>query len=146
MLSLQGILISVGTVIVLVALGLAVCIASDRREQRARLKQLRKQMQLAPSVPDDQFILAFDDISREEAIEMRLLLAAILGVDALKIRPEWRFREDAHLQNMDIFIYHAFACRYAPEQLRNQTFQFPKGAVSTVRDLFIEAHSLKRSH
>jgi hypothetical protein len=79
-----------------------------------------------------------------DAIEMRRMLADMLGIDALKIHPEWRFQQERDLKNLDLFIFHAFALRYAPKRLRNnQTFAFPKGAVSTVEDLFREASRLQ---
>ena len=133
-------------VIVLVVLGAAVCIISDRIEQRWGLSRLRKRMLSEPDFPDEQFVAAFSEIGPPDALEMRRMLAVILGIDASKIRPEWRFREERDLKNLDLFIFHAFASRYAPDRLRNhQTFAFPTKTVTTVGDLFVEASRLHKS-
>jgi hypothetical protein len=140
------ILIVTITVIVLIALGIAVCIVSDRIEQRRRLKRLRKRMLLEPDLSDQQFAVSLSELERTDSLEMRRMLALMLGLDALKIRPEWRFREERDLKNMDIFIFHAFASRYAPGRLRgHRTFEFPTGTVTTVGDLFVEASRLHKS-
>jgi hypothetical protein len=128
------------TATVLVALGATVCIISDRVERRRRLNRLRNRMLSEPDFSDQQFAASFSEIEAVDAFEMRRMLAAMLGIDAQKIRPEWRFREERDLKNLDGFIFHAFASRYAPDRLRNhQIFAFPVGTVSTVRDLFLEA-------
>ena len=140
------ILIAIITVVGLVVLGAAVCIVCDRIEQRWRLNRLRKRMLLGPDFSDQQFTASFSELAPFDALEMRKMLAVILGIDALKIRPEWRFREERDLKNLDLSIFHAFASRYAPERLRNhQTFAFPVGTVLTVGDLFLEASRLQKS-
>lgn len=142
----MSILITIVTIVGLVALGIAVCIVSDRLEQRSRLNRLRKRMLSEPDFPDQEFAAAFTELAPADALEMRQMLAAILGINALKIRPEWRFREEPDLKNLDFFIFHAFAAQYAPDPLRNrQTFAFPTNTVSTVEDLFLEASRLQKS-
>lgn len=139
------ILIITVTVIGIVALGMVVCVISDRIEQRWRLKRLRKRMLLEPDFSDQQFAASFSEIDPADALEMRRMLSEMLGIGALKIRPEWRFREDCDLKNYDVFIFMAFASRYAPERLRNhQTFMFPAGIVSTVGELFLETSRLQK--
>jgi hypothetical protein len=134
------------TAIVLVALATAVCIISDRIEQRWRLKRLRRRMLLEPDFPDEQFVGAFSDIDPADALEMRKMLAVMLGIDASKIRPEWRFREERDLKNLDFFIFHAFVSRYTPDKLRDhKTFAFPTKTVTTVGDLFLEVSRLQKS-
>ena len=45
---------------------------------------------------------------------------------------------------MQMFIFHAYAMRYASERLRDgRTFKFPAGPVSTVRELFLESQNLE---
>jgi len=98
-----------------------------------------------PDFSDEQFAAAFTEIESTDVLEMRRMLAVILGIDARKIGPEWRFRGERYLRNMDIFIFHTFASRYAPERLRDhQTFAFPTREVSTVRDLFLEVTRLQK--
>jgi len=103
-------------------------------------------MLLEHDFSDQQFATSFSELSPADALEMRQMLAVILGIDPKKIRPEWRFREERDLKNLDFFILNAFASRYAPESLRNhQSFAFPTRPVSTVEDLFLEAFRLKTS-
>src|SRR5262245_12787545 len=136
--------ITIVTVVGIVALATAVCIISDRIERRWRLNRMRKRMLLEPDFPDQQFASVLSEIARTDALEMRRMLAVMLGIDALKIRPDWRFREERDLKNLDLFIFHAFASRYAPDRLHNhQTFEFPTRAVLTVGDLFLEASRLQ---
>ena len=140
------ILIATTAVIGLIALGTGVCILSDRIKQHRRLKRLRKRMLLEPDLSDQQFTVSFGELDRADAIEMRRTLALLLGIDALKIRREWKFREDRDLKNMDVFIFHAFASRYAPDNLRSrQVFAFPTGGVTTIGDLFVEAARLQKN-
>lgn len=139
-------LITTTAVIVLIVLGTGVCILSDRIRQHRRLKRLRKRMLLEPDLSDQQFAISFSELDLADAIEMRRMLARVLGIDALKIRREWKFREDRDLKNMDVFIFHAFALRYAPDRLRSrQVFAFPTGEVTTIGDLFVEAARLQKS-
>jgi len=136
---------------VLIALGLIVaaviCVASDRLERRRRLGRLRRSLGSRPNVSDEQFATAMPQVQSPEVLEMRALLATFLGVDAQKIAPEWRFREERDLKGMEGFIYHAFAIRYAPEQMRNgKPFKFPASEVVTVRELFLEASRLRNGN
>ena len=138
-------LITITTFLGIVVLALALCINSDRIEQRWRLKRFRKRMLSQPDFSDEQFAAAFSEIGPTDALEMRRMLAVMLGIDASKIRPEWRFREERDLKNLDFFIFHAFASRYAPDRLRNhQTFAFPTRTVTTVGDLFLETSRLQQ--
>src|SRR5688572_5872056 len=97
--------------IVIVAFAAAVCIVSDRLEQRRGLNRLRKRMLLESDFSDQQFATAFSESDAADVLEMRQMLAALLGIDAVKIRPEWRFREERALRNLDYPICHAFALR-----------------------------------
>jgi len=134
------------TVIVLVVLGTAVCIVSDRIGQHWRLKRLRKRMLSEPDFSDERFVAAFSEIVPSDVLEMRRMLAVILGIEASKIRPEWRFREERDLKSQEyFFILHAFASRYAPDRLRDhRTFAFPTKTVTTVGDLFLEVSRLQK--
>ena len=134
------ILLTIIAVVSLVVLGMAVCIVSERIEQRRGLKRLRKRLALA-DIPDEQFAASFTELAPGDALEMRRMLAAMLGIDPLKIRPEWRFREELDLKNLEPGILHLFAGRYAPETFNKQVFEFPKGG--TVRDLFVQASRLQ---
>ncbi len=137
-------LITVFTVVLLVGTGLGVCIASDRIERRWRMKRFRLAMLSQPDVPDERFSAAFTEVDAPRVLEMRRMLAALLGIDPLKIQPDWRFREERHLKDMDFAIFHAFAERYAPDRLRDhRSFLFPTAEVSSVRDLFLEAWRLE---
>jgi hypothetical protein len=139
-------LISVFTVVVLVGAGLVICIASDRIEQRWRIKRFRRAILSKPDVPDERFAATLTEMDPPRVLDMRRMLAALLGIDPLKIQAEWRFREERHLKNMDFAIFHAFAERYAPDRLRDQrSFLFPTAEVSTVRDLFLEAWKLENN-
>ncbi len=141
---MQATLITIFAVLALVGSGLAVCIASARIEQRWRLKRFRRAMLSQPDVADERFSAAFTEIEAPHVLEMRCMLAALLGIDPRKIGAEWRFREERHLKNMDFFIFHAFAERYAPDRLRDhRCFAFPAKDVSTVRDLFLEVWRLQ---
>jgi hypothetical protein len=143
---MQATLITIVAAVVLIGFGVAVCIASDSLERRWRLKSFRHHMLSEPDIPDDRFSTAFTEIEPPHVLEMRRMLATLLGIDALKIRPEWRFREERHLKNIDMFIFHAFAVRYAPERLRDhRSFAFPTKEVSTVRDLFLEVWRLEKN-
>jgi hypothetical protein len=135
--------ITVFTLVALVGTGLAVCIASDRLEQRWRLKKFRRASHSQPDIPDDQFSSAFTEIEAPHVLEMRRMLAALLGIDPRKIQAGWRFREERNLKNIDLFIFHAFAQQYAPDLLRDhRPFAFPTREVSTVRDFFLEVWRL----
>jgi hypothetical protein len=141
---MQAFLICAVTAIILVGLGLAVCIASDRRERRRSLKQLRREMLAQPDLSDEQFAAAFPGVESRRVLEMRGLLAELLGIDPRKIHPEWRFCEGRDLRILEMPIFCAFAERYAPDTLRDhRPFEFPKGTVTTVRDLFLEARKLE---
>jgi hypothetical protein len=139
-------LIAVIVVLLLLALGLAVCISCDSVERRWRLKRFRRSMLSQPDIADDRFSSSLAEIQPSHALEMRRALAELLGIDALKIGPEWRFREERHLRNLDMFIFDALALRYAPEKYRDHcSFSFPTSDVSTIRDLFLEVWRLEKN-
>ena len=119
------------------------CITCDQIEQRWRRWRFRKQMQLKPDISEQQFAASFNESDRATALGMRRLLAEILGIDPLKIRPELRLREEPHLRPFEGLIFHLFATTYAPQSLDRKTFQFPTKPVSTVEELFLEALRLQ---
>ena len=124
-----------------------ICVASDRLERRRRLGRLRRSLGSQPDVSDEQFAAAMPEVRSPQVLEMRALLATFLGVNPQKIAPGWRFCEERDLRGMEGFIYHAFAVRYATDQLRDgRAFKFPASEVATVRELFLEAARLRNGN
>ena len=131
-------------VVRLVVMAAGVCVASDRFARRRRLHRLRTALCSQRDVSDEEFSAAIPEIESQQLLEMRRMLAALLGIDARKIRPDWRFCEERDVRGMEPFIFSAFAGTYAPEQLRDRrSFAFPAKQVATIRELFLETVKLQ---
>jgi len=79
---MQEIFIGVLCAVLLVVMALAVCIACDSLDRKRRLKRLRRDMLSYPDISDEQFVDAMKEIEASRVLEMRRMLAAMLGIDS----------------------------------------------------------------
>jgi hypothetical protein len=141
---MRGFWIGVFTVVALVGAGVGFCMAGDLLERRWKLRRLRRRMSTWPEVTDADFCRAVPELPGTSALEMRSLFAACFRIEAIKISPAWRFREDHDLRGMDAFVFSIFAQKHSPDRWRDHTiFEFPDRPVDTIRELFLEAKALQ---